>query len=372
MKFLISKLTLIVCATALNALDTTDYFLLYKNTPVPIINRTGGSETNLYLVRMDDQDLIFRFNPNDRREIGIPLDTEDLQLFYKPSEDFQEAINLIKMGDMKMAVEEMREEAYPLMQYITIPTGNINIHQYIERFAYALTNSPENVSEAVAFFNNINLNELPPVYSQYALQLVDKLVEDKKDKAALALLDKLPLKGDSSLLPTILKFANQLRKDGNIEQALFLYQRIQQVEGTIEADLAQLWIAYCNVELDRIETARLFLEQAGELEPSAPGFGLASLIRGNIAIVYEQPTEAMKAISRGVVYTDVSDDWAPELIFKAGSLYEQFKKPDTAREIYDEIMLFYPSTVWAEKSKVQLEGLPPKTPKPEPEPESGA
>lgn len=342
----------------LSGQEVPDYFAQYRDTPVPIINRTGGPETELYLVGVEQGDLIFRYSPYDSREIGIPLDTDGLKLFYKPDRNFLQALSLVELGDMRVAVEGMRSGVYPLVQYLDIPTDKINIHQYVERFAFALANSDANQDEAVAFFSRIPLSQLPPAFTQHALRLVEKLIANGDRTSALALMDRLPLSGEDTLLPKLLRFANSLRKDGNIEQALFLYQRMQSNEGTPEAEEALLWIAYCNVELGRVETGKIFLDQAGQLEPGDAGFSLAALIRGNILLLEEKPLEAMKAISRGVVYTDVGADWAPEISFKAGLLYEDLGKPETARAIYDEVLLFYPSTQWGKASQERLQNMP--------------
>ncbi|WOO41603.1 hypothetical protein [Rubellicoccus peritrichatus] len=345
--------------------DGTDYFKQYGNKPIPVTNRTGGADTKLFLVGEDRGDLIFRYNMNDNREIGVPLDTEGLLLYYMAPKKLLEAMQAIDLEDFEVAVQGMRSGIYPLIPYLEIPQNRFNIHPYVERFAYALINSEGNDDETVAFFQRIPLTKLSPVFSTYAIQLVERLVEQKKNREAMALLDKLPLTGEGSILPRILYFANSLRKDGNIEEALFLYQRIQQVKGTPEAEKSVLWIAYCNVELDRLESARLFLEQAGDIKPGETGYSLKQLIQGKILLIEEQPIAAMAQISRGVVYTDVGSDWAPEITYTAGYCYEILEKPDTAREIYGEVLLFYPKTMWGEKSKTQLDALPPKSvPKP--------
>lgn len=365
----------IVCTLIVVSLSTvwgqegTDFFKQYANEPVPVTNRTGGADTNLYLVGEDRGDLIFRYKPRGNREIGVPLDTDGLLLFYRAPKQLLEAMQVIDLGDFNVAVQGMRKGIYPLTAYMEIPEDRFNIHPYVERFAYALVNSEGNEDEAVAFFRRLPLTKLSPVFSSYAMQLVEDLVEQKKNREAMSLLDKLPLKGEGSLLPRILFFANALRKEGNIEEALFLYQRIQQVKDTPEAEKSQLWIAYCNVELNRLESARLFLDQSGDIKPGEVGYSLKRLIQGKILLLEKQTMKAMAEISRGVVYTDVGSDWAPEITYTAGYCYELLQKPDTAREIYGEVLLFYPKTTWGEKSKTQLDALPPKAdPKPATEP----
>ncbi len=366
MKLLRYSLLLPLLVVTLRATDAPDYFAQYASTPIPVINRTGGGEAKLFLVGEQEGDLIFRYQPNDRREIGVPLDTDDLLLYFPPNESLTDAVIDIDDGSYERAIEVMRPYVYPMVGYLTIPANKFNIHPYVERFAFALVENPGSEDEAAAFFRRVPLGKVSPEFNEHAINLVEKLVEQGKNSDALAILNKLPLTGANSILPRIIRFANKLRKEGNIEEALFLYQRAQDVKGAPEAKTATLWIAYCNVLLDRLETAKLFLEQAGEKKTSDPDFSLRQLILGRIQLTMGQTDKAMAEVSRGVVYTDVGTDWAPEIVYTSGFCYEQLGNPDAAREVYNEVVLFYPKTEWGKKSEERRAALPPPQPKPEP------
>lgn len=364
MKTLISSSFLLLLAGAvLTAQETTDYYRQYSGAPLPVINRTGGGDTRLFLVSSDDQDLIFRYQPTDRREIGVPIDTNDLQIYYPPPQELLDAMRSYETGNLDRAISQMRQYVYPMVPYLEVPASKFNIHPYVERFTTALVQSDGYEAEAAALFRRIPLDSVSPEFGNQAIRLVEKLVEAGMNNDAMILLNRLPLTGPNSILPRIMSFANHLRNQGNIDEALFLYQRVMDIPDVPEARTALLWTSYCNLIQGRMETARLFLRRAGELEPSDPGYSLKQLILGRIHLLNDDVMEAMAEISRGVVFTDVVEDWAAEIIFTAGHCYELLSKPNTAREVYGEVILFYPSTTWGERSKERLEVLPPAAPR---------
>ncbi len=337
-----------------------DYLSRYGDTPIPVVNKTGGANNRMYLMGDEDGELVFRYNPNNPQEIILPLNTPGLSILYIPPKEYEEHIAIINAGDYDRAVEGMRDYVYPLIQYLQVPASNINIHPIVDRFTYALVNS-SNLDEAASLMEQLPLTKLDPQYIDYAFIVTERLVDAGKTDEALKLLNRIPLsKKYEALLPKVMRFANQLREAGNMSEALFLYQRIQDIPDTKVRKEAMLWTAYCNMETGRSQTAELFVEQAGEIKPDERAFSLLKLVQGRLAMVNDNTTEAMSNISQGVVSADIGYPWTPELLYWSGTLYQQIGRVEVAREIYGEVDLFFGSTPWGEKSREQMAKLPPK------------
>ncbi|MBC2596080.1 hypothetical protein H5P28_17570 [Ruficoccus amylovorans] len=350
-------LALLVFASVLPA-QGQDNLSKYGNTPVPVVNRTGGANNKLYLMGEENGELIFRYNPKDSQEIILPLNTPGLSILYTPPREYEDHVDIINAGDYDRAVGSMREYVYPLVRYLQIPPDNINIHSVVDRFTFALVRSSD-LDEASALMAYLPLTKLPPQYIDYAFILTERLVDAGKTDEALKLLNRIPLsKKYEALLPKIMRFANQLRETGNVSEALFLYQRIQDIPDTRVQKEAILWTAYCNLETGRSQTAELFVEKAGEIEPEERAFSLLKLVQGRLAMAADNTELAMGNISQGVVTADISYPWTPELFYCSGTLYQKIGRNDVAREIYGEVDLFYGSTPWGEKSREQLAKLP--------------
>lgn len=357
MKRYLTSLVLFTLAVALHAQDRPNYFRQYANEPVPITNRTGGANNKLYLVGEDRGELVFRYQPNDRQEIAIPLDTEDLLIVFTPPKEYLDHVDMIEAGSYEKAIRGMRPYAYPLIKYLQVPPTNINIHPIVDRFVFAQARGGD-LDEAVELVRRLPLTKLGPTYVDYAFVVTERLVEAGRNADALAMLNRIPLNSETTtLLPKVMAFANTLREEGNVTEALFLYQRIQDIPDTDVQEEAIIWTAYCNMETGRSETAELFLDKAGDLKPTQRAYSLMKLVQGRLAEEAGSTIDAMSDIAQGVVAADIGYPWMPELLYRSGSLYEKLSQPEVASEIYGEVDLFFASTPWGEKSRERLAQL---------------
>ncbi len=350
-----------------------DYFAEYGNKPVPVINKTqdANSQEIMTLVNLDRGDIVLQF-PNRTGEVGIPIDNQELKIEIQYPDSVARAYKMIDDGQYEEAIVELRPLVYPVFKYFKVRPESINAHEIIERYIFALSSSTQGHDEELAeLIGRISLKEAPPIFSLHALRYVTRLVEQGKQTEAIKLLNRIPMSTDNeadnaAMLNLVMEFADKLREDGALDEALFLYDRIQQAEGTEQAQLATLWSAYCNVVLERYQLASVFVEKAGKFIPEDKPYSLAQLVLGRIRLEKLDYTSAMQEIAQGVVTVDVSYNWAPELIYLAGLCYENLDFPDTAREVYNEIMLFYPDNKWAKEAETGITRLPPPAPKTDP------
>jgi len=359
------SLTLLFAAVLASA---QDYYAQFGNEPVPVLNRSVGQTSNnrLFLTGVDRGDLILKTDPTSARsaEVGMPMDAEGLRLQVLFDDRTMEAVRAVTEGQYDEAIGALRPKVYPLIKYLEVPPEKINVHEVVERYLFALVNADGHEEEVNALIRRIPLTQVPPVFSVHALSYVSKLVDQGERSAALRLLNRIPLDAENpTMLALVIDFANSLREQGSFEEALFLYERVQSAEGTEAAQLATLWTAYCNVMLDRQGTAALFVEEAGEFTREQKPYSLAKMVQGKIEIESLDYDDAMEKLAQAVVSADVGYSWTPELTYLVGLCYENLNLPDTAREVYKEVILFYPDSPWSDKAQEATMRLPPPAPK---------
>ncbi|WP_269542045.1 tetratricopeptide repeat protein [Cerasicoccus fimbriatus] len=365
MKRILSVACLLFLGAA--AAQAQDYFRQYGNEPMQVINQTTDPSSTevLTLVGLDRGDLILRI-PNRKGEVGIPLKSENLKLKIQYPDDVALGLRNIESGEYEEAIPRLRPSVYAVIKYFDIPAESMNVHEIINQYLIALNNAPGHDEEISGLIRRIPLDTAPPIFSVRALEFVTRLVELGKQDEALNLLNRIPMEADNeAMLDLVMDFAGQLREEGNLDEAQFLYDRLQQSKGTEQAQIAVLWSAYCNVALGRAQLAGIFVDKAGNLKPDDRAYSLAQLVKARIMLDSLNYTAAMEEAAQGVVGVDVGYSWAPELIFVAGLCYENLDYPDTAREVYNEIILFWPENKWAQESQKGLIRLPPPSPKEE-------
>ncbi len=344
--------------------ESRNYFREFGTAPVEVFNRTGvstGQGQRLFLMGTDRGDLIFRYQPNDIREIGIPLDTRDLQLFYQTPSSYDDALELIEAEDFAGGLQELRPIAYPLIRFLSIPPQNFNIHDPVERMVYALSRS-DYLDEAVTVVRRLPLQSLPPVFLSHSLFLLERLAQEGQTEDAIGIIATVPLsveRPDSLFM--VMNFANKIRDEGKINEALLLYQRLQDIPHPDIQNIARLWTAYCNIQLNRAQTAEVFLERVAELQPEDRAFSLKKLVQGLAYLKRDNYLGAMREVSQGVVFSEVAYPWNAELLYMSGLCYEKLDNLNTARQVYGEVVLFYPESPWAAKCEEHLAQLPSPT-----------
>lgn len=346
--------------------ESRNYFLEYGTVPIEVYNRTGtsGQGQRLFLMGTDRGDLIFRYQPNDIREIGIPLDTAGLRLYYQPPSTYTDALESIEAEDYEGALQLLRPIAYPLIRFLSIPPQNFNIHDPVERMVFVLSRS-DHLDEAVTVVRRLPLQSLPPAFLDHSLLLLERLADAGRTEDAIGIIATIPLSADKpETLSMLMDFADKLRENGKTNEALLLYQRLQEVPHPDIQNIARLWAAYCNIELGRPESAEVFLDIVGDLPPENRAYSLQKMVKGLIHLKNNNYSGAIREVSQGVVASEVGYPWNAELLYMSGLCYENLNNPTTARQVYGEAILFYPETPWAEKCKERLAKLPPPSPIP--------
>jgi tetratricopeptide (TPR) repeat protein len=346
-----------------------DFDAIYAGREVPVVVSSGGRSSNSYLLGVQGDELELRpadaVNPGER--VYIPLnEIQEFVLEYPVPETLRAArATLRQNGPGAEILDRMRPYIWPLVEYLPVPEEQFNIHPLVDAYLGALIQGGQ-YDEAYAMVLEIPLSRVTPNYVQHTLDLAEALVRIQNNTRALALLGIVPLtEADLELQALLMRYAGQLRSAGNLDEALILYDRIRSLPGNPYERKAILWTAYCNVRLDRVESARLFLAEVGPLESRDPEFSLYQLVLARIGLLDGDYHEAMEQVSQGVVFSRIGYEWIPELLYTNGLCYESLGNPATARSVYDQVILFFPSNPWADRSRERLEVIQSETPSPE-------
>lgn len=334
-----------------------DYLSIYGKEPVAVVNQTGGGSQKVELLEIDGRDIIFRL-PGVPGELSLPLDNPSLRLYYAPPSNYATARQHLVAGRYDRAADEMRPNAYPLIRFLRIrPQSFETGHSFFAQFFEAVVSSGQ-IDEAARILTVLPYDNLDQNLFAWAMRVIELLAAEGKQEQALALLGRVPIDAaHPQYLPVLLLLGGRLIQSENFEQALYIYQRLLALEQPETRLEATLWTAYANLQLGRVETARLFLAQADEVERAQREFSLLSLVRGKIYLSEKDIPQAMKHLSEGIVYAEVNYPWTPELFFLTASAYRDLGQKAVAREIYREITLLFASSPWAKKSEEEIAKL---------------
>lgn len=334
----------------------TDFLERLGSAPVNVVNQTGTSQ-QVQLIDIDGGEILFRLQ-NIPGELSIPLDNPALRLYYPPPPSFTAARQHMVAGRFERAAAEMRNEAYPLIRFLRVsPRAFSSGHDFFAQFFEALVRAGQ-YDEAAEILTVLPYDNLNPALFGWAMRVIEHVAAEGREEEAIALLGRVPISDTHPFYqPTLMQLAGRLVQNENYEQALYIYQRLQDLDQESIRLEATLWTAYTNIQLGRLETARLFLAQAGELDRLQREFSLARLIEGRIFLEENNVPRAMQNLSQGVVYAEVNYPWTPELFFLTASSYRDLDQRAVAREVFREVTLLFTGSRWAEKSEEEIAKL---------------
>ncbi len=309
------------------------------------------------MLDIDRDEIIFRL-PNIPGELSIPLSNPALRLYYPPPPSFSAGRQHLVAGRFSRAASEMRTEAYPLIRYLRVsPRAFESGHTFFGQFFEALVRAEE-YDEAAQILTALPFENLTPQTFGWAMRVIEHVANQGREDETINLLGRVPISDTHPhYQPILMRLAGRLVENEHYEQALYIYQRLQDLERESIRLEATLWTAYTNIKLGRLETARLFLAQAGDLDRLQREFSLARLVSGRIYLEEKDIPRAMQNLSQGVVYAEVNYPWTPELFFLTASSYRDLDQRAVAREIFREVTLLFTNSPWAKKSEEEIAKL---------------
>lgn len=350
-----------LCANPPEVNPDRDWWQQFGPRALPVVIESGGRSSDAHLMGIQGGEIEVRpgdaQNPGER--IFIPLDeVQEFRFQFELSDELAEALNRLSKDEAEPEDYSLaRSQIWPMLPYLLLPEDRFNIHPLAETYLQGLIRTDQ-LDEAYALILRIPLHRVNPRFIQYTLDLAEKLVAAGQNTRGLALLGIIPLKeGDDGLLRVLNQYAGDFREQEELDEALILYDRIRTLPDSPLYKEALLWTAYCNVRLGRIQSARLFLEEAQPIAPRDSEFSLHQLVLARIELDDENFRKAMEEVSQGVVFSRIGYTWIPELLYVSGVCYEALGKPKTALTVYEQLQLFFPSQRWARLGQERTNAL---------------
>lgn len=334
-----------------------DYISRYNTETLEVRIFLGDMEEEIILIREEDGEIIFR--PRGARigaEIGRPLE-EIRNVHFQLPRSFTRAWEQVREEPEK-ALEGMRPFVYALNRYQHFRSGNLFpiLNEYLN-----LLIRLDQTAEALYFIRNTRLQYASAEFMNTVLAFTQKLVQEERQSDAVTILNRIPFSLENlDLLEVVLEFANDLRRRERFVEANFLYARLIGVEGNPFLSQAVLWHVFGDVKLQRPAAAQVFLNRYYPEPPDSMNqeYSLYLLIRGLINRLQEREQDAIMDITRSVVFAPLDAEWTAELFYLVGGIYEQ-RSNRTARDIYEQIRLFYPNSPFADRAYDRLVAIVP-------------
>lgn len=384
-RFIIRCCAMLLAVTVVSPLmEAQVMYQLYKDEPIVVYDRTGKKRNTPIILRNINQEAI-EYSPQNYKKgtLELPLDNEELELYFEyPVKEWNRSLDAMKNGDYKTAIDLLRPIAYPLVKYLVLAEAQFNGHEAVLAF-YASLVEGGSLDEALELAPYLPLERLRDDFADLTVELARRLVETGDAIKAIRAIKLIPLASNRMhLLPVMLQFANSLREQGQYDASLILYERIRQLPNSPVERRATLWIAYVNILIDQYDKARSFVAIIGDIDKKEEDYSLRQLVLGRLKLLSNDPVDAIDVISQGVVASDVSYAWMPDLLYASGLAYEGlgnhplFHKDENApaqqastqiqvkdnklvaANIYHQLKLFYPDNTWAKDAGERMKALP--------------
>ncbi len=297
----------------------------------------------------------------------------------------------------------LRPEVYRVMLFLAMPFQYLAIHDDCLTYVKALL-AMEQFDEAFYLLSRLNLSKLDEYgyreYSEAALELCGKMIAADREsaKASRALLQRITIRDNAGDHASYLRLADSLRTQGLFSEAISEYARLSPIVAKDSSSslnkVLEIWPVYCYLKLYEAyaplaasdkrykEAASKMFNSAAQglkkLDESPPGRNsneyslyklLRSLIRVQYARQYEARGDELKAgdfyrqsvleVTEGIVNARIGLDWLPESLMMAGDAYEKLELQEAARNVYNQVKVFFPKTKWEKMSAERLAELPP-------------
>jgi tetratricopeptide (TPR) repeat protein len=288
------------------------------------------------------------------------------------------------------------------MLFLDMPFQYLAIHDDCLTYIKGLLGM-EQYNEAFYILSRLNLARLDEYgyrdFSEAALELCGKMIASNPDtgKASLALLKRISIRDNSGDHASYLRLADSLRTQGLYTEAIGEYARL----GPIVAkdpnspfnQILEIWPVYCYVKLYEIyapaaakdkryasAASQMFnsaVQGLKKLDENPPArntneYSLYKLLRSLIRVQYARQYEArgdefraseyyrqsVLEVTEGIVNARIGLDWLPESLLMAGDAYEKLDLQEAAKNVYNQVKVFFPKTKWEKMSLERLAKLP--------------
>ncbi|MGB0372651.1 MAG: tetratricopeptide repeat protein [Opitutales bacterium] len=353
-----------ICGLSVSALANPWEEAIKRTTAIRISNRGDTAWQQYTFVDVIDNSILVRYpkSQNSAEMIAFPFSQfaeGKSRVEVRPTKVLRRALEQLNdETQAKDGVDTLRPIVWPLVKALDIDEAHTNFHRFVRTYFDALVKQ-EMSAEANAMVRYFDFKNITAEQTEMVVSLIELLLKQGKSKQAFRHLGKLPLTEERKDLQDItVKFGQRLRAAGQYEEAVSIYERLFTLENSEFRQESILWTAYCYFKAGNMESANIYLSLSDKYEPRDREFSLKRLIEGLILIQDGKPTEAMHSISQGIVFSRLGLEWISELMLSSGKAYEAVGRPHVARNVYNELIQFYPNDPFAQEAELRLAELP--------------
>ncbi len=336
-----------------------EYWLKYGRNPVYVKQIDGNTERILKFVHYKGNRLSMELDVGGgTAEISRPLSKSMINTLRLDIKAMELANKLIFEENYYGAAELLRPKVYPLIRFHKVPELFSELHTPVRALIYSLIRS-RNYSEAEDILSRISLNSVDIKYGELAIDLLNAYLTEQDYEAATRVVNQLPVDGIySDNIDYIIRVANILRGADKYRAVIPLYRRAEKyVSGETYTEI-QMWLAYSLILIDEIDEASVIIDKLEEPIPEATLFSLYKLLQGSREHRKGNYDQALDLLTRGFVRAQTAYTWVPEMLYLIGDCYAKNEHPTAARNVWTEITILYPNSLWAVNASESLEKLP--------------
>lgn len=319
----------------------------YSDQAIPATLLNNNSKQTIKLSGFVDDMLMVEMLLDDRLAlIGMPPNNTVASQLSIPHLNVTSLRKIMQEKPLSNALQKLRSQVYPLINYHKLPISFTSIHRPNFMLLNALINSQQ-LEEASDLLCRISLREAPLQYSRICITLINAFIEVEAYADACALINELPMEGAyAANLDFIITATHRLRDAQQYESVIPLYQSIEDKLTDEQLQRVQLWLTYCLLKNGQQASAHSRLTQLKIDDYRATNFPLYKLVSGCYAYQEEKHIEALDHLSFGLVNSESSDKWIPEMLFNIGQCYFDTGNVKAARNVWLEISLLHEATPW--------------------------
>ena len=339
----------------------------FLNIKVPIIMIEGGGSrhTNMDVDGVVDvngvPNMKISYLDGSGGTIMVPMNSSSLNFKFRLTEGLSQMLGAYQSGRYNDVVESGRRIVYPAVALMGIPEERTNIQYLLGIFAEALVKT-QRYAEAKALMDALSLSSATPMVGKAAIDYASAMISAGRYEDAASVLNRLNFGGSNvENIPYLMNLVEKLRKDGKIAEASRWYTKLQGTKDNPRADEAALWMAYCDLLRGNVMSSKIFLDRYADMDRKNPIFSLRAMVMGMLLSKTGELSDALDYFAQGIVYGEISADWAAELRYNAGLAYKRQQDFKSSNAIFNEVILLYPTTPYkalAEKELVVIAAAP--------------
>lgn len=332
----------------------------FANQKMPIILVEGKNQKEMtfdsMLMREGVPTFKLLYTDGTPGAMFVSLNQKGVMFRYKLTDSLVRLRDNYARGNWEDAVTAGRYAIYPAVNLMSVDESITNIQENLGIFVESLVNAKRYI-EAKSLMESLPLSKATATVGKVVVNYANSMFNLGKLDDCLSVLERMNFGGENlANIDDIMDLVEKMRSKGNIKEAVTLYTKLQSTPENPRAKEATLWMSYCDILRGNTIAAQIFLDtpELKNLKKSDPVFSLKSMIKGILLESDKKTSDALDAYGEGIVYGDTSYAWMPELLFKTAKAYKAIKKPETANEIFEQIILLYPNDKFSKLSAPEI------------------